>query len=279
MGNIQEQMYYGEGAGDGDKRSMSRQGSKKQLPQVPQQEGGMTPPRPTSAIPPQDHNSSMAGYGQFFLEYALLAEYNQLHKQKLPGVYVIPSAKSPLHWFGVLFIRQGLYQEGVFKFDLLIPENYPDGDCPRLIFHPAVFHPIIDPISGELDVKRAFTKWKRNINHLWQVLLYARRVFYKIDTKSPLNQEAATLYEEDCDMFKSRVCDTVELSKLKRYDPPYSDDPHAIKFSRWDESKHGETLRTITTPKIPQEVDVNKNAQTSGLSWIKPGNIQIFSKD
>ena len=30
----------------------------------------------------------------------------------------------------MLFIRQGLYQEGVFKFTLTIPENYPDGDCP-----------------------------------------------------------------------------------------------------------------------------------------------------
>ena len=33
-------------------------------------------------------------------------------------------------WNGVLFIRQGLYQEGVFKFTLTVPENYPDGDCP-----------------------------------------------------------------------------------------------------------------------------------------------------
>lgn len=30
----------------------------------------------------------------------------------------------------MLFIRQGLYQDGVFKFDVHIPENYPDGDCP-----------------------------------------------------------------------------------------------------------------------------------------------------
>ena len=33
-------------------------------------------------------------------------------------------------WHGVLFIRQGLYQEGVFKFSVQIPENYPDGDAP-----------------------------------------------------------------------------------------------------------------------------------------------------
>ena len=33
-------------------------------------------------------------YGPFFLEYSLLAEYNLLQKQKMPGVYVIPSEHS-----------------------------------------------------------------------------------------------------------------------------------------------------------------------------------------
>lgn len=75
-------------------------------------------------------------------------------KQKLPGIYVQPSYKSalskdPTHsclftchrtefnsgpsclvWFGVIFIRHGLYQDGVFKFTVYIPDNYPDGECP-----------------------------------------------------------------------------------------------------------------------------------------------------
>ena len=33
-------------------------------------------------------------------------------------------------WYGILFIRQGLYQEGVFRFKVTIPDNFPDGDCP-----------------------------------------------------------------------------------------------------------------------------------------------------
>ena len=101
-------------------------------------------------------------YGPFFLEYSLLAEYNLLRKQKLPGVYVIPSTNSPLckqlyeqyiysiinkssnfqayhydnimlifsGWYGIIFVRQGIYQEGIFRFKIIIPENYPDGDCP-----------------------------------------------------------------------------------------------------------------------------------------------------
>lgn len=35
-----------------------------------------------------------------------------------------------LEWFGVIFIRQGLYQGGVFRFTLYVPDNYPDCDCP-----------------------------------------------------------------------------------------------------------------------------------------------------
>ena len=33
-------------------------------------------------------------------------------------------------WYGVIFIRQGIYQEGIFRFKVFIPDNYPDGDCP-----------------------------------------------------------------------------------------------------------------------------------------------------
>jgi ubiquitin-protein ligase len=33
-------------------------------------------------------------------------------------------------WFGVLFIRQGFYQGGIFRFTINIPSTFPDSDCP-----------------------------------------------------------------------------------------------------------------------------------------------------
>lgn len=30
----------------------------------------------------------------------------------------------------------------------------------RVVFDTPVFHPLVDPVSGELDVRRAFTKWR-----------------------------------------------------------------------------------------------------------------------
>ena len=116
-------------------------------------------------------------YGSYFLEYSLMAEYNLLLKQKLPGIYCIPSANSSLLWFGVLFIRQGPYQEGVFRFvyniykkvrdptyipvfrfQVMIPDNYPDGDVPKVVFESHVFHPCIDPNTHQLNVKQVWSK-------------------------------------------------------------------------------------------------------------------------
>ena len=123
---------------------------------------------------------------------------------KLPYVsqpFLTPKRKNPFDefsssfpgWFGIIFIRQGIYQEGIFRFKILIPENYPDGDCPRVLFEHPVFHPLVDTETHELDVKRGFHKWRRNVNHIWQVLLYMRKCFYKFDTKEPINTEAANL--------------------------------------------------------------------------------------
>ena len=36
----------------------------------------------------------------------------------------------------------------------------------RVVFEPAVFHPVIHPESGELDVKRGFPKWRYEYNVL-----------------------------------------------------------------------------------------------------------------
>jgi len=234
--------------GDAGSSKTPSGGRRKQLPSIPDAETQLSLNKMAdrkSGSPRGNHS-----YGPFLLEYALMAEYNMLQKQKLPGVYVIPAAKSPLLWHGMLFIRQGLYQEGAFRFSLYIQENYPDGDCPRVVFQPPIFHPVVNPETGELDVKRAFQKWRRNVNHLWQVLLYTRRVFYKIDTKSPLNPEAAVLYEKDVDLYKSRVYESIQNAKDKLYDSPMSEDPHAIRFDKWTPEVHEEARKTMLNSKV-----------------------------
>ncbi|XP_068883386.1 AKT-interacting protein isoform X1 [Aphelocoma coerulescens] len=254
-----------------------RASAKKQLPSIPKNAVPITKPA-SPATSSQSTNGTHASYGPFYLEYSLLAEFTLVVKQKLPGVYVQPSYRSALMWFGVIFIRNGLYQDGVFKFTVYIPDNYPDGDCPRLVFDLPVFHPLVDPLSGELDVKRAFAKWRRNHNHIWQVLMYARRVFYKIDTTSPLNPEAAVLYEKDVQLFKSKVVDSVKLCSSHLFDQPKIEDPYAIIFSPWNPAIHDEAREKMLTQKKPEDQHC-KSMHVSGLSWVKPGSVQPFSKE
>ncbi|CAN2389337.1 early endosome to late endosome transport [Pristimantis euphronides] len=251
--------------------------AKKQLPSIPKNAVPIT--KPISPAPTaQSTNGTHASYGPFYLEYSLLAEFTLVVKQKLPGVYVQPSYRSALMWFGVIFIRHGLYQDGVFKFTVYIPDNYPDGECPRLVFDIPVFHPLVDPISGELDVKRAFAKWRRNHNHIWQVLMYARRIFYKIDTTSPLNPEAAVLYEKDVQLFKSKVVDSVKLCNSHLFNQPKIEDPYAIMFSPWNPALHDEAREKMLAQKRKSE-EQNKSLHATGLSWVKPGSVLPFSKE
>uniref|UniRef100_A0A3B4FZE0 AKT interacting protein n=1 Tax=Pundamilia nyererei TaxID=303518 RepID=A0A3B4FZE0_9CICH len=250
---------------------------RKQLPPIPKNAAPITKPSPMGT-PIQSANGTHASYGPFYLEYSLLYHLNCFYLQKLPGIYVQPSYKSALMWFGVIFIRHGLYQDGVFKFTVYIPDNYPDGECPKLVFDIPVFHPLVDPVSGELDVRRAFTKWRRNHNHIWQVLMYARTVFYKINTTDPLNPEAAVLYEKDVQLFKSKVVDSVKLCNSHLFDQPKIDDPYAISFSPWNPAVHEEAKERMFTYKRRPE-DHHKASQASGLSWVKPGSTQPFSKE
>lgn len=63
-------------------------------------------------------------------------------------------------WDGVIFLRQGIYSQGVFRFHLVIPANFPGSEPPRVFFLSNVFHPSVDPATNELDVERSFPTWR-----------------------------------------------------------------------------------------------------------------------
>ncbi|XP_045116000.1 AKT-interacting protein-like isoform X1 [Portunus trituberculatus] len=284
-GGADHNALLGGGGGGGGGSSLSRNSStrgslRKVLPSVPDMDQQLSMAakmidRRTST--PKGNHS----YSPYFLEYTLLAEYNLLQKQRVSGVYVVPSGKTPLVWFGVIFIRQGIYQEGIFRFNLHIPENYPDGDVPTVVFETPVFHPLVSPDSQQLDIRRGFAnKWRRNVNHLWHVLLYVRRCFYKIETSHPLNPEAAVLFDSDNEMFQVRVRSCVEESKRAMYEPPASaaSDPHAIVFSPFQPAVHDTVLEELKKDRSESTSSLKEGGNCNGLSWVKPGTLQIFSQ-
>ena len=56
---------------------------------------------------------------------------------------------------GVIFLRRGLYRDGVFRFQMTLPHNYNGWNShPRIVFTPPIFSPLIDP---EVILIPAFT--------------------------------------------------------------------------------------------------------------------------
>lgn len=55
-------------------------------------------------------------------------------------------------WDGVMFLTHGVYGGSVFRFRILLPALYP-AKPPRVFFLDSVFHPLVDPKSGEVELR------------------------------------------------------------------------------------------------------------------------------
>lgn len=118
-------------------------------------------------------------------------DIKDLQDGKAPaGLYTCPGPKSSdvnnkdlTSWYGVMFIHSGFYKEAIWKFHIEIPENYPpsaitlddlsvqvcniETATPKIHFINKMFHPLIDPNTGELIISRllleSVAKEKMNI--------------------------------------------------------------------------------------------------------------------
>ena len=64
-------------------------------------------------------------------------------------------------WNGVLFVRTGFYESGIFKFNILFPLKYPLQGV-KVQFVNKIFHPLINYSNGELDLKLLLKQEKEN---------------------------------------------------------------------------------------------------------------------
>ncbi|KAH8418356.1 hypothetical protein KR222_003060 [Zaprionus bogoriensis] len=181
--------------------------------------------------------------------YKVLAEYEMIEQMHLKGIYVIPSYSSALLWFGVVFIHSGLYADSVFRFSLLLPDNFPDGSSlPTVIFQYATFHPHICPVSHSLDLTPFFTEWNKDEHHIWQILKTIQLVFADpegsvcVGENYPQNEvynaEALRLLLNNRVDYAMRAKASSAHSLEHLFDEPKMTDPHYIVFERYIPAKH-----------------------------------------
>ncbi|KAJ3208372.1 hypothetical protein HDU82_002564 [Entophlyctis luteolus] len=168
-----------------------------------------TEPSSAAALALQHTNRDIRIYSQHFRKYELLVEYKNLRNpDHCPnGLYVIPdpenlygkcrprisrnASHTNTEWHGVLILHRGYYREGVFKFIMSIPEDYPN-EAPTVRFLTDMFHPLVDR-SGFFNIRQQFPIWRANTDYICHLLHYVKNSF----------KEAVLSNLEGCPCFSS----------------------------------------------------------------------------
>lgn len=212
-------------------------------------------------------------YKTYRQEYIILAEYNMIQSEDIQGVYVLPSRENPLVWFGVIFTRSGPYKNGVFRFSILLDENFPDCEHPRVLFHSKVLHPVINPENNELNLLGAFPVWQKNEQHIWQVLKYIQWIFVNIDAsvKHSVNKEASELVTKNKEAFIAKAQELVNLNKEQLHEAPPTEDKHYIFFEQFNPEVHKKDKMLALAGQKDQPTKF-------GYSWVLQGVYKPLEK-
>lgn len=174
--------------------------------------------------------------------FAILLEFERLQDLVPSGIYVMPSFENLLLWHGSIFVRQGLYKGAVFKFTLELPENYPQAG-PVVFFKSEIFHPMVDPRDGRVDLDSVFPDWRPGRDYACFALPHLHRMMlkreYLVGGKTAMNIEAAELFHKDPGAFAEKAAAHAAQSLLKVYDNSHGS---SIQFTKGPAEAHEKIL-------------------------------------
>ncbi|KAF3925278.1 hypothetical protein ABW20_dc0106616 [Dactylellina cionopaga] len=126
----------------------------------------------------------------------LQKELMQLMMSPSPGVSAFPDDPANLlKWTGTITGPDGTHFEGkTFKLSFAFPADYPL-QPPTVLFKTPMFHPNVD-MAGRICLDILKDKWSAVYN-IQSILLSLQSLLGEPNNKSPLNGQAAQLWDED----------------------------------------------------------------------------------
>lgn len=151
--------------------------------------------------------------------YSVLIEFTKLPQFAPDGIYCMPTWNDIRTWDGVVFPRHGVYRGGIFKFRIAIPKSYPNA-APRVAFLSRVFHPLVNPDTGELCIEAYFKEWNTERDYIPILLLYIKSIFFSkdllrgtTDKRNWQNESAAKLFRDDKTALLAEIQQCVQDSQ------------------------------------------------------------------
>ncbi|ETS75187.1 Ubiquitin-conjugating enzyme [Pestalotiopsis fici W106-1] len=134
----------------------------------------------------------------------LQTELMQLMTSPAPGVSAFPGADGNLMaWAATIEGPEDTPYAGLtFKLSFAFPSNYPYAP-PTVLFKTPIYHPNVD-FSGRICLDILKDKWTAAYN-IQTVLLSLQSLLGEPNNASPLNGEAAELWDKDAEEFKRKV--------------------------------------------------------------------------
>ncbi|RKF75257.1 Ubiquitin-conjugating enzyme E2-20 kDa [Golovinomyces cichoracearum] len=134
----------------------------------------------------------------------LQTELMQLMTSSAPGISAFPSAEGNLlSWTATIEGPEETPYSGLeLKLSFVFPSNYPYAP-PTVIFKTPIYHPNVD-FSGRICLDILKDKWTAAYN-IQTILLSLQSLLGEPNNASPLNGEAAELWDKDPETFKKKV--------------------------------------------------------------------------
>jgi len=130
----------------------------------------------------------------------LQTELMQLMMSATPGISAFPRDGNLLSWTATIKGPEDTPYQGLkFKLSLDFPSNYPMSP-PAVLFTTPMFHPNVD-MAGRICLDILKDKWSAVYN-VQSILLSLQSLLGEPNNKSPLNGQAAELWDSDPQEYK-----------------------------------------------------------------------------
>ena len=145
----------------------------------------------------------------------LKMDLKMLEKYPIVSMFVTPSnpqaagslEQNIARWHGVYFVKQGIFQGAILKFQIDFPPSYPMAKPTAYVMHyNHIFHPLIHPKTRQINLDYDFPEWKPGHHWAVHILLSIKKMlhlepYFKLENKEHLvwNKEA---HEAFCNRFE-----------------------------------------------------------------------------
>lgn len=150
----------------------------------------------------------------------------------------MPSKTQTLEWDGVLFVRTGVFKNGIFRFVLQLESSFPSQKTPPVI---TLLKPLVHPLACEetlvFETSSAFPTWSEN-DHIYELLKFFKYAIENVDycctnVQRPANSAAVELYNSDRQKFLEVSRDAVTTSVNEIFNSnPGDDKQHVFSFDK-----------------------------------------------